>query len=95
MNARERRPAGELTAQEKTTVNRILSAILRVPSVEIEGGNLLRDDLGMDSVQAIECLAVLEKELRLVVDPERAFDVKTVDDLYTLLRTSARQAQEP
>jgi acyl carrier protein len=95
MSTRERRPAGELTAAEKTTVNRVLAAILRVPVAEIAGGNLLRDDLGMDSVQAIECLAVLEKELRLVVDPERAFDVKTVDDLYALLQASARQGREP
>jgi acyl carrier protein len=95
MSIRERRPAEELTAEEKTTVNRVLSSILRVPSAKIAGGNLLRDDLGMDSVQAIECLAVLEKELRLVVDPERAFDVKTVEDLYALLQKSERQAQEP
>ena len=69
-------------------VKQIMAGVLRISASEISGEKLVRDDLGMDSMQAIESLAILEKELGIIIDPEKAFDVATVDDLFKLVEAS-------
>lgn len=69
-------------------VKQIMAGVLRISASEISSEKLVRDDLGMDSMQAIESLAILEKELGIIIDPEKAFDVATVGDLFKLVEDS-------
>ncbi len=69
-------------------VTSIISRVTRIPITEITGEKLIREDLGVDSMQAIETLAILEKELNIVIDPENAFAVAKVDDLFKLVEAS-------
>jgi len=45
----------------------------------------IRDDLGIDSLAAMEILASIEKRLGIVIDEAKAFDVVTVEDLLDLV----------
>ena len=76
----------QIDAREK--VKQIMAGVLRISASEISSEKLVRDDLGMDSMQAIESLAILEKELGIIIDPDKAFDVATVDDLFKLVEDS-------
>ncbi len=76
----------QIDTREK--VKQIMAGVLRISASEISGEKLVRDDLGMDSMQAIESLAILEKELGIIIDPEKAFEVATVDDLFKLVEDS-------
>ena len=69
-------------------VTSIISRVTKNPVSEITSEKLIREDLGVDSMQAIEALAILEKELNIVIDPENAFAVTTVDDLFNLVEAS-------
>jgi acyl carrier protein len=75
-----------MDAREK--VKQIMAGVLRISASEISSEKLVRDDLGMDSMQAIESLAILEKELGIIIDPDKAFDVATVGDLFKLVEDS-------
>jgi acyl carrier protein len=78
-----------IDAREK--VKSVVSHVTKISVSELTGEKLIRDDLGVDSMQAIETLAILEKELNIVVDPERAFNVATMDDLFALVEESILQ----
>ncbi len=69
-------------------VKGIISRVTKISASEITGEKLIHDDLGVDSMQAIEALAILEKEFNIVIDPEKAFNVATVDDLFGLIEES-------
>lgn len=75
-------------AQARKTVTSIIARVTKLAESEITGEKLIRDDLGVDSMQAIESLAVIEKELGIVIDPDKAFLVATVNDLFTLVEAS-------
>jgi acyl carrier protein len=76
-------------------VKGIISHVTKISASEITGEKLIRDDLGVDSMQAIEALAILEKELDIIIDPEKAFNVATVDDLVGLIEKSVVHSSIP
>ena len=75
-------------ANARKKVMSIISRVTNISESEITGEKLIRDDLGVDSMQAIESLALIEKELGIVIDPDKAFNVLTVDDLFALVEES-------
>lgn len=79
----------QIDVREK--VKSVVSHVTKISVSELTGEKLIRDDLGVDSMQAIETLAILEKELNIVIDPERAFNVATMDDLFALVEESILQ----
>lgn len=72
----------------RRSVIAIISRITKIKEADIAGDKLIRDDLGVDSMQAIESLAVIEKEFGITIDPDKAFQVATVDDLIALIEAS-------
>jgi acyl carrier protein len=86
VKAQAQQGGSHIDVREK--VKQIMAGVLRISVSEISGEKLVRDDLGMDSMQAIESLAILEKELGIIIDPEKAFDVATVGDLFKLVEDS-------
>ncbi len=54
---------------------------------EIEAGTNLRDDLGLDSLQAVTVVMALEQEFEVEVDDEEIDGLQTVGDILELLAT--------
>jgi acyl carrier protein len=54
------------------------------PSEIVDGTNL-RDDLGLDSLQAVTVVMALEQEFGVEVDDEEIDGLKTVGDILQLL----------
>ena len=52
---------------------------------EIEAGTNLRDDLGLDSLQAVTVVMALEQEFEIEVDDEEIDGLQTVGDILELL----------
>ncbi len=72
----------------------IVSRVTKIAASQITAEQLIRDDLGVDSMQAIEALAILEKEFNIIIDPEKAFNVVTVNDLFGLIEESIAQSPQ-
>lgn len=69
------------------TVNRILELEFEVQSGQIRDEALLFDDLGLDSLDAVDLIVSLEAAFDGRVPEAEAKKVKTVADVYALIET--------
>jgi acyl carrier protein len=75
-----------MTADQETRIYRILSDLSAVPADRIGGKDRLREDLGLDSVGAMELLSMLAEQLDMEVEMEEAIAVQDVEGLFSLAR---------
>ena len=75
------------TEKSKTRkdVKKLIAEIARMDAAKINESDKIRDDLGIDSLMAMEMLAAIEKRLGIVVDEAKAFNVVTAKDLIDLV----------
>jgi acyl carrier protein len=52
---------------------------------QIKGGDRLREDLGLDSMQSMELLSRVSEEFEVDPDMEKVMKVNTVDEVVNLL----------
>ena len=78
----------ELDARECTLVS--LAEIAEVDAKSIRGEQLLREDLGMDSLSSLELLSKVGERLRVDLEAEDAMDIRTVDDACAFVEKSFR-----
>ncbi len=65
-------------------IKRMVSECSAVPVAEIKLSHGLFDDLGMDSVSAMELIGMLDEELELEIEIEESVDIKTVQQVFDL-----------
>ena len=63
-------------------VNRTLHEEFEVPEDEIQPDKLLREDLELDSLDAVDMIVALEQALKIRVDEEEAKKIRNVGDIY-------------
>ena len=68
-------------------VRRILVENLSLDESSVTLEATLTDDLGADSLDAVELIMALEEEFDLTVEPAQAEGLKTVGDLVKLIET--------
>ena len=67
------------------TVRQALAVQLSLDPLEIERDSLLADDLGADSLDAVELIIALEEHYGVEVETQDAEAIKTVGDVVSLL----------
>jgi len=81
--------AKSVTARESSkirdSVKKLVAQIARMNVKKVKESASIRDDLGIDSLAAMEILASIEKRLGIVIDEAKVFDVVTVKDLIDLV----------
>ena len=75
-------------------VRQLIAEIARVNPKEVKENAKIRDDLGVDSLAAVEILAVIEKRLGIDIDEAEAFDVVTVNDLLELVVSGLKKKEK-
>lgn len=75
-------------------VREFLEEELGVPQAEISSAADLRDDLGLDSLDLVELITVMEDRVGTRIDQNRLESVRTVDDVTRLL-VSITAVDEP
>jgi acyl carrier protein len=63
-------------------VNKTLVEEFEVPEVAITPEQRLREDLELDSLDAVDMIVALEQGLKIRVDEEQAKRIRTVGDIY-------------
>lgn len=66
-------------------IKHIVSQISRIDEAELEDHLLVREELGVDSLMAMEIIAKCEKQLKIKLDETLFADVQTVKDFIDLL----------
>jgi len=75
-------------------VREFLEEELGVPQAEISATADLREDLGLDSLDLVELITVMEDKVGTRIDQDLLADVRTVDDVSRVL-VSISAAQQP
>ena len=82
----EKQTGNRLTSDQiKETTKQIVSRISRIDAEELEDEIIIREELGIDSLMAMEIIATCEKHLELQIDEAMFGDIETVGDFLDLL----------
>jgi len=76
-------------------VKQILTHRLGIPPEEITLGAKLVDDLGMDSLDAVELAISTERQFNVALSDEQVAKLTTVADILTLVQRLADEREEP
>ena len=68
-----------------TELQKIVSQITRIDVSELESEVRVREELGIDSLMAMEIVAVCEKKLSVHIEEEQLFNIETIGDFYDLV----------
>ena len=85
MRSKKARKTLAKTSKIRKDIKKLVAEIARMDVRKIKESANIRDDLGVDSLAAMEILASIEKKLGIVIDEAKAFDVVTVQDLIDLV----------
>ena len=66
-------------------IKQIVSSISRIDEAELQDHLLIREELGIDSLMAMEIIAKCEKHLGIRMDEALFADVQTIHDFFVLL----------
>lgn len=69
-------------------VNALMHSGFEIPQEKLKSEALLADDLGLDSLDAVDMLVYIEETLGVKVEGERLASVKTLADVYKLAADS-------
>ncbi|UCD15325.1 MAG: acyl carrier protein [Candidatus Omnitrophota bacterium] len=76
---------GKLNDSIKQEVRKLIADIIEIPENELKEDAKFADDLGVDSMMALEMLAVIEKKYRVVIPEEEIPNIRTLNNVYSLL----------
>ncbi len=66
-------------------IKEIISRISRIDASELEENILIRDELGVDSLMAMEIIATCEKQFEIHIDEGILFEIETIGDFIDLV----------
>lgn len=78
----------------KTQVNSILKKMFEIPETKLVPESRFREDLELDSLDAVDLLVLLEKELGQPIDGQRFIQIQTLGDIYTILEDIVREIRD-
>jgi acyl carrier protein len=73
-------------------VSDLIRSVLLQKNLKIEPDNSLSDDLGMDSLGAVELINAVEDEYQIAVTEEEMQAIKTVNDAVDLILKKTNHA---
>ncbi len=68
-----------------TDINETLCSEFELPMEKLTESAILADDLGLDSLDAVDMLVLLEDKVGIKLDAEKFQHVKTLGDVYKLV----------
>ena len=82
----EQQMGNRLTSEQiRQTTKQIVSRISRIDAEEFEDDIIIREELGIDSLMAMEIIATCEKHLDIQIDEAMFGNIETVGDFLDLL----------
>ena len=82
----EQQMGNRLTSEQiRQTTKQIVSRISRIDAEEFEDDIVIREELGIDSLMAMEIIATCEKHLDIQIDEAMFGNIETVGDFLDLL----------
>jgi len=71
-------------------IAKLISEIAEVPLKELKDGARFTEDLGVDSMKALEIIAGVEKKLKIVIPEDKIPTIHSPKDVYTLVEAQLK-----
>ena len=71
-------------------VRKLISDVSEVPLNELKDNAKFIDDLGVDSMKALEIIAAVEKKFKVVIAEEKIPTIRTPQDVYDILKNALK-----
>lgn len=68
----------------KQEIKTLVSEITEIPEEELKEDASFFEDLGVDSMMALEIVASIEKKYKLVIPEEKIPTIRSLEDVYRL-----------
>ena len=75
-------------------VNKLLVQGFEIPAEKLNPSSLLKEDLGLDSLDAVDMLVHLEGNLGVKIDGEKLLKIKTLQDVYDLTSAALKISKD-
>ncbi len=75
-------------------VNKLLEQGFEISADKLIPSSLLKEDLGLDSLDAVDLLVHLEGNLGVKIDGEKLLKIKTLQDVYDLTEAAFKISKE-
>ena len=69
----------------KKEIKKLVSEITEVPQAQLKEDARFSEDLGVDSMMALEIVASIEKKYRVVIPEEKLPTIRSLQNVYELL----------
>ena len=75
-------------------IKEIVSAIIQVPTNELDTNASFFDDYGMDSLRALEILAEVENKYKIMIDPEKLMKMVNIAEVIKITQEHLQEAND-
>lgn len=66
-------------------VNQVLEEEFEIDAELLKPEALLFEDIGLDSLDAVDLIVMIDKELGVRIEEEKARAIRTLDDVYQII----------
>ena len=74
-------------------VNRVLEEEFEIDGELLKPEALLYEDIGLDSLDAVDLIVMVDKELGVRIEEEDARSIKTLEDVYKIIGELLKEKQ--
>lgn len=75
------------------TVNSVLEEEFEIELGLLRPEALLYEDIGLDSLDAVDLIVIVDKELGVRIEEEDARELRTLEDVYTIIGELLKEKQ--
>jgi acyl carrier protein len=74
-------------------VNQVLEEEFEIDPELLKPKSLLYEDIGLDSLDAVDLIVMVDKKLGVRIDEEEARAIKTLEDIYSTIEELLKEKQ--
>jgi len=74
-------------------INQILEEEFEIDAELLKPESLLYEDIGLDSLDAVDLIVIVDKKLGIRIDEEEARSLRTLEDVYKIIDELLKEKQ--
>ena len=74
-------------------VNQVLEEEFEIDAELLKPESLLYEDIGLDSLDAVDLIVMVDKQLGVRIDEEQARSIRTLEDVYKIIDELLKEKQ--
>jgi acyl carrier protein len=80
--------------EQRKKVREVIASVSRIDITELADNVNVREELGIDSLMAMEIIATVERALEIEIDEEQYADIETVGEFINLVVAICRNQDD-